>query len=819
MSTTRRQFIGATAAGGITAALSSVVFDKARAAAESQHIPGATGERIAATTAPKFRPYRSKTSTTVEATTWVQVDLGEVKSFDVVKLYPVSDPGIGGSGFPLRFRIEAADDATFSTRSLIFDHTQADFPNPNDRVLQLSARKNSGRFVRLTATRLGGKRNPPGFGPTVPEAMIGAAGEKAGYLSLAKLEVMSKGEDLALGRPVTVDEALGSPRRANRLTRASRPNGEGVVTNNPRNVTAEKTWQPVPYRAEAPRAGVQVEGLFKAALQNNVRYLLDSFTVEELLRPFRQRAGKPAGNSKPRSTPLAYLWEESLAGSNAGRFLMGAGNTLRWMEDAGLRSRMNEVVDGIAECRQSNGYIMAYPENMIFDSEKGAYTRAWVTHGLIEAGYAGNRKAFGLLRSYYDWYNKAPYLPQVLRRCSFGPQGTVANTRMYFTPVGKAQDLQVVQRYMQEDYWLDQLIARNPDAIWQYPYDRPHSYIVTFLEPYLDLYRATGEQRYLEAARGGWELFRDNWQNVGGSLSIIEGPDCPPKSNSLYQPLGETCGNAFWMVLNQRFHLLNPDDERYVAEIEKSIYNVLLPNQAGGEGIRYYSMLVGQKSLPQANNTCCEGQGTRLLGGLPEFIYSIAADGVYVNLFEASTLDWEHAGRKLRLEMRTQFPRDAKVRLAFGTQQPVSLKLRVRAPSWAASAVELVVNGQPAAVGQPGSYVTLDRLWKDGDIVEFTLPMELRMTKYTGVDQVQGLERYALEYGPLLMAAIDAADAQLQLRDAESPLELLQKLKPVKERPLHFKFGAVFHEIVWAPYYEVGAQAFSCFPVIRLRES
>lgn len=817
MTTTRRQFIGA-AAGGITVALGAAAFDKPSLAEAAQRIPGATGERVAAMTAPKFRPYRSKNSTVVDATTWVQVDLGEVKSFDAVKLYPTSEPAIGGAGFPLRFRIEASDDAAFSTRSLIFDHTQADFPNPNDLVLQFPARKSPGRFVRLTATRLGGERLHPGFGETMPESLTAAAGKQRGYLSLAKLEVVSKGEDLAQGRPVTVDEALGNPKRANRLTRAPRPNGEGIITDNPRNVTAAKTWRPVPYRAEAPRAGVKVQGLFKTALQNNVRYLLDSFTVEELLRPFRQRAGEPAGNSKPRPTQFAYFWEESLAGSNAGRFLMGAGNTLRWTEDAELRRRMNEVVDGIAKCRQANGYIMAYPENMIFDSEKGAYTRAWVTHGLIEAGYAGNDKAFGLLRSHYDWYNKAPYLPQVLRRCSFGPQGTVANTRMYFTPVGKAQDLQVVQRYMQEDYWLDQLIARNPDAIWQYPYDRPHSYVVTFLEPYLDLYRATGEQRYLEAARGGWELFRDNWQNVGGSLSIIEGPECPPKSNSLYEPLGETCGNAFWTVLSQRFHLLNPDDEQYVAEIEKSIYNVLLANQVGGEGIRYHSMLVGQKSIPQANNTCCEGQGTRLLGSLPEFIYSIAADGVYVNLFEASALDWEHAGRKVRLQMQTRFPQDTEVRLSLQTQQPVQMKLRVRVPSWAASDVELAVNGEAAGMGKPGSYVTLDRSWADGDMIAFTLPMELKMTKYTGVDQVQGQERYALQYGPLLMAAINGADTQLQLREAESPFELLQKLKPVKGQPLHFKFEALFQEIIWVPYYEVGAEPFSCFPVIGLRE-
>ena len=34
---------------------------------------------------------------------------------------------------------------------------------------------------------------------------------------------------------------------------------------------------------------------------------------------------------------------------------------------------------------------------------------------------------------------------------------------------------------------------------------------------------------------------------------------------------GELCGSAFWAQFNRRFHQLFPEQERYVAEIEKSI--------------------------------------------------------------------------------------------------------------------------------------------------------------------------------------------------------------------------------------------------------
>ena len=74
----------------------------------------------------------------------------------------------------------------------------------------------------------------------------------------------------------------------------------------------------------------------------------------------------------------------------------------------------------------------------------------------------------------------------------------IPNTRLYFTPVGRPEDLQVIQRYFQENYWLKQLAGREDRAVWQYPYDHPHNYLLTSLEPYLDQYRATGEKRYLE---------------------------------------------------------------------------------------------------------------------------------------------------------------------------------------------------------------------------------------------------------------------------------------------------------------------------------
>jgi len=334
----------------------------------------------------------------------------------------------------------------------------------------------------------------------------------------------------------------------------------------------------------------------------------------------------------------------------------------------------------------------------------------------------------------------------------------------------------------------------------------------------MDLYRATGETRYLDAVTGGWDLYHDKWEHVGGSIAICEESVYPPASYRLHAKTGELCGSSFWSFLNQRFHALYPDREKYVGEIEKSIYNVALANQAGAQGIRYTACLVGRKRNQTGNqgmnvNTCCEGQGTRLLGAIPEFIYSIAPDGFYVNLFAASAIEWRQGGQPLSLHMATEFPFRPDVELRIEASRPVRARIRVRVPAWAAGDMVVHAGGAAPVTGKAGSYVTLDRLWRNGDTVSFTLPMDFRITRYTGVEAA-GRERYALEYGPILMALVGEVDEQGGATVQAASVDLPKRLRPRTGQPLHFAIdGDPSHE--YLPYWQVVAdRLFTCYPAL-----
>jgi DUF1680 family protein len=394
----------------------------------------------------------------------------------------------------------------------------------------------------------------------------------------------------------------------------------------------------------------------------------------------------------------------------------------------------------------------------------------------------------------------------------------IANTRMYHTAAGRPEDIQVIQRYFQENYWLEQLAGREEAAIWKYPYDRPHCYLITALEAYMDLYRATGEKRYLDAVMGGWDLYHDKWEHVGGTIAICEESVYPPASYRLHAKTGELCGSSFWSFLSQRFHTLYPDQEKYVGEIEKSVYNVALANQAGAQGIRYTACLVGRKQNNAGNqgmnmNTCCEGQGTRLLGAMPEFIYSNAPDGLYVNLFVASRTEWRQDGQSLRLQMSTEFPFRPDVELRIAASRPVRARIRVRVPAWAARDVAIHVSGAASVTGRAGSYVTLDRSWRTGDAISFTLPMDFRVNRYTGMEAA-GQAQYALEYGPILMALAGEVDEQGGATVRAAAADLPKLLRPKAGQPLHFAIdGDARYE--YLPYWQVVAdQLFTCYPAL-----
>ena len=156
--------------------------------------------RIAAAEAGAKEPSRpemgwhSAIQSKADVVQWVQVDLGQSAEIHRLLYAGCHDDynGIGkGFGFPLRYRVELSDDPEFKTGvQRLEDQTGADLPNPGVTPREVTVAGLRGRYVRVTATRLGPRMNDFIF-------------------ALSELEVFdAKGVNRALGAPVSASDSI-----------------------------------------------------------------------------------------------------------------------------------------------------------------------------------------------------------------------------------------------------------------------------------------------------------------------------------------------------------------------------------------------------------------------------------------------------------------------------------------------------------------------------------------------------------------------------------------------------------------------------------
>ena len=107
--------------------------------------------------------YHSAIAPAQDTAKWVQVDLGRSVVIDRVVLRPCYDDfnKIGaGFGFPVRFKVEASDDAQFKSGVVaITDKTAADFANPGIAPQTFKSTGATARFLRITASKLAPRQN------------------------------------------------------------------------------------------------------------------------------------------------------------------------------------------------------------------------------------------------------------------------------------------------------------------------------------------------------------------------------------------------------------------------------------------------------------------------------------------------------------------------------------------------------------------------------------------------------------------------------------------------------------------------------------
>ncbi|MFV1994647.1 MAG: hypothetical protein ACC661_04360 [Verrucomicrobiales bacterium] len=153
------------------------------------------------------------------------------------------------------------------------------------------------------------------------------------------------------------------------------------------------------------------------------------------------------------------------------------------------------------------------------------------------------------------------------------------------------------------------------------------------------------------------------------------------------------------------------------------------------------------------------------------------------NVFEGPLAD----GSTLKLTQETRYPWDGKIVLkidAVDSREPFAVHLRI--PGWAIGAAATVnakaVKDSPAA----GSYLSIERAWKAGDLIELDLPMSARlMQAHPKAEQLRN--QVAVMRGPVLYA-LESVDlpGTIDLNNVYLPADLALTVVPATD----LSFGA-----------------------------
>jgi DUF1680 family protein len=318
-------------------------------------------------------------------------------------------------------------------------------------------------------------------------------------------------------------------------------------------------------------------------------------------------------------------------------------------------------------------------------------------------------------------------------------------------------------------------------------------------------YKATGTKRYLDIARNAWDMTVSAHTYAIGGNSQAEHFRAPNQiSGYLTKDTTEHCNTYNMLKLTRDLWTMDPSSTKYFDYYERALMNHLLgaqdPSNNHGH-ITYFTPLIpggrrgvgpawggGTWSTDYDSFWCCLGTAIETNTKLMDSIYFYDDGALYVNLFTASTLDWKQKG--VKITQSTTYPlSDTSTLTVQGTG---SWAMKIRIPSWTAGAT-ISVNGQASGIAaNPGSYATLSRDWKAGDVVTVKLPMKLRTVAANDKASVA-----AIAYGPVVLSGNYGQQSLSAM-----PSLALDSLKRTDNSKLSFTGTASGKTVELGPFYD-----------------
>ena len=274
-----------------------------------------------------------------------------------------------------------------------------------------------------------------------------------------------------------------------------------------------------------------------------------------------------------------------------------------------------------------------------------------------------------------------------------------------------------------------------------------------------DIYAETGDPALLATLDKVWDNVTNRKMYVtGGCGALYDGvsvdgisynPDTVQKVHQSYgrdfqlpnfSAHNETCANIGNVLWNWRMLQLT-GQAKYADVVELALYNSVLSGIGmNGTSFFYTNPLAASKDYPYhlrwqggrksyiSLSNCCPPNAVRTIAEVSNYLYSIADDGLYFNLYGGNKLSTNlKDGSALKIEEQTNYPWDGAVTVLVKEAPAKSFSFYLRIPAWCKKATVRINGKPPQQKVNPGEYLAVNRIWKNGDKLEliFDMPVVL----------------------------------------------------------------------------------------------
>ena len=584
---------------------------------------------------------------------------------------------------------------------------------------------------------------------------------------------------------------------------------------------------------------------FQTNMLRDKAYLL-SLNPDSLLYNYRLNVNLSTSNA-----PALGGWEapgsQLCLGHFTGHYLSACSMMYASTGDPQLKARTDYLVAQLANCQAASpaagyntGYLAAFPEyyidDLVNETQNTYFAVPWYTIHKVMAGlldtyqYTGNQQALSVLTNMANWVQfrlsslSVSQIQSMLNYREYGGMNEVLANLYGVT--GNTNYLQLAADFDKQSLFVP--LSEDQD-------------VLDGLHDNTQIPEIIGASREYEltGSSSDYALATFFWNRVANYRSFVIGGSGDQEfffpTNDFQEHLSpETCETCCtYNILKLTRHLFEwQPSATYMDFYERGLYNQILGSQEPDEGMMTYfvSLEPGHfktYSTPTNSFWCCEGTGVENHSKYADTIYFHGSNSLYLNLFIPSVLNWPDKG--ITVTQNTTFPQSDASTLTFNCTNSTPLVLNVRYPSWAQAGMSLAINGVSQTItNSAGSYVSINRLWQNGDQVQILLPMTLRTeTLQDTTNEV------ALFYGPVLLAgalgtngmpASDFAGGQLDLVSTAVPNglvpmvvadvpTLLSNTAPVPGQPLNFQTVGLGQprDINLMPFYQVQHQRYSVY--------